>query len=84
MPKHKRTREQKIKADERNFAPTYVFSASHIKQPNISPERHDNTTTLVVKDLRKTLIVCLAIVILQILFYVILKNHVLAINFVRY
>lgn len=94
MSKHK-TREQKRKADERKrmsfqetagetVHPTYTFSAA-------SPILSSKTTTiksdsllLVKHDLKKTAFVSLGIVALQLIFYFLLRNHVLAIGFVRY
>lgn len=98
MPKHKKTREQKKKADLRksvSFAtaqpehivssPTYVFSSSEKQQTPVDPlSRKSNVVAIVRHDLRKTAFISLSILALQILFFLLLKNHLLAINFVRY
>lgn len=95
MPKHKKTREQKKKADARlsqlatqpapTGIPTYTFSSREFigKKEITSGESH-NTLVTVRHDLFKTLWISLAIVALQILFYIFLHNHVLAIPFVSY
>lgn len=96
MSKHKKTREQKRKADERNgesishmqhvsSSPTYVFSAGHVPAQSIAKsEQHINTIALTQHDVRKTAIISLIIVALQLAFFFLLKNHMLAIGFVRY
>ncbi|HYK08134.1 MAG TPA: hypothetical protein VEW42_01390 [Candidatus Eisenbacteria bacterium] len=98
MPKHKKTREQKKKADERkslSFAhhqeghvvssPTYVFSSSKKTDADATPTvRYINAVAIVQHDLKKTAFISLSILALQILFFLLLKNHLLAINFVRY
>jgi len=98
MPKHKKTREQKKKADERkslSFAhhheghvvssPTYVFSSSEKADVHATPTvRHTSTVEIVQHDLKKTAFISLSILALQILFFLLLKNHLLAITIVRY
>lgn len=94
MPKHKKTREQKKKADARNAAvvaqgfsttPLYTFSQSTaVSTPHAPKVDNKDLTTLVRHDLAKTAIVSLGIVVLQVIFFILLKNHMLAINFVRY
>lgn len=94
MPKHKKTRAEKMKADERNAhtssahmhvhqTPVYSFSTATHTTPK-APAFVGNTFTLVQQDLRKTALVSLLIVFLQLLFFFLLKNHVLAISFARY
>ena len=92
MPKHKKTREQKMKADERKLAltstssptmPTYVFSSSTNTQQHRA-EVTLHTDQLVRQDLLKTAIISFIILFLQILLFTLLKNHVLAFSFVRY
>lgn len=96
MPKHKKTREQKMRADERksslpatsqsHITPSYTFSLSSAHQPS----HVDNTTKtihvdkLLHHDLLKTAIVSFVILFLQLALFVLLKNHVLAFSFVRY
>ena len=95
MPRKHKTREQKKKADERNAAqassssvistPTYSFSATSTQQiKNFSALPAVHTEQLVRHDLLKTLITSVGIVALQLMFFYLLKNHVLAISFVRY
>ena len=98
MPKHKKTRLEKKKADERNSAfiastqqshafttPSYSFSTQHVAKQTTTTKEHMGTTSTIVRhDLTKTLIISAVIVFLQLLFYFLLKNHVLAIRFVSY
>lgn len=97
MPKHKKTREQKKKADERNaisFAkhqeehiyttPQYVFSTENQQKKEITHTTSADVLAVVTHDLKKTALISLTIVSLQILFFLLLKNHLLAISFVRY
>ena len=99
MPKHKKTREQKRKADARksesfihihqesgNASPLYSFSSrSKLSEPLLQPATHANTNiALVQHDLKKTAFISLVITAAQILFFFLLKNHLLAISFARY
>lgn len=98
MPKHKKTREQKKRADAKHAlhvtssaptvpsgTPLYSFSSGKfIEKKEMASEQPHNTLAAVRHDLFKTLWISLAIIALQILFYILLRNHVLAINFVRY
>lgn len=94
MPRKKKTREQKRKADERRStsgesvvsqpsSPLYSYSL-HTSQSVMQPKETVAVHTTIYHDLVKTAIVSVAIVALQLLFYFLLHNHVLAINFVRY
>lgn len=97
MPRKKKTREQKRKADERNSAlvetavhghvvalPTYTFSSKETAAAHVTHQEHVDSVAIVKHDLTKTLWVSVIIVVLQVVFFYLLKNHVLAINFVRY
>ncbi|HSD98993.1 MAG TPA: hypothetical protein VLB73_04890 [Patescibacteria group bacterium] len=95
MPRKKKTREQKKRADERKIAlgntsgesiatPTYVFTAQNIQHQLKNFSGIHDATKIVTHDLRKTMIISFTIVALQLLFFFLLKNHILAIGFVRY
>ena len=98
MPKHKKTREQKKKADAKistlvhssaqtipTGMPTYTLSSENYVAKSASHSIHTvDTQSLIRHDLLKTLFISAAIVTLQLFFFFLLKNHVLAINFVRY
>lgn len=93
MPSKKKTRAEKIKADERHTAnpimhvhtsPMYSFSQTMKQTVNQPVVVVGNTVALVQNDLRKTAGVSLLIVFLQLLLFFLLKNHVLAISFARY
>lgn len=88
MPKHKKTREEKRKADERRASSEtlqYRFSL-----PSTTPLPTTHTTVIldtnqtVRHDLLRTAIISFAILALQITLFFLLKNHVLAFSFVRY
>ncbi len=98
MPKKKKTREQKMRADERKSAtsaslqtshmhvhgtPTYSF-ATQAFAPQPHQEIHRDTVALVKNDIAKTARISATILALQLLIYILLKNHVLAIGFVSY
>ena len=98
MPKHKKTREQKKKADAKISTtvhssaqtipagmPTYTFTSQNYVKKSMKPQIQSvDTQSLIRHDLLKTLFVSVVIVTLQLFFFFLLKNHVLAINFVRY
>lgn len=94
MPKHKKTRAEKLKADERHAnqtvaqhmhtTPVYSFSSSMQQTQHKPIAVVGNTIAHVEKDLRKTALVSLLIVFLQLILFILLKNHVLAISFARY
>lgn len=96
MPKHKKTLEQKRKADERKISsfqqqttqpssiPSYSFSSISSIEKNPSKNVEHPHTHIVRGDLTKTFYVSLFILALQIIFYILLRNHMLAISFVRY
>ena len=98
MPNHKKTREQKKQADAKRVlhatssvqtalgsTPLYSFSSKEFigEKENTSVQSH-NAFAMVRHDVFKTLWISLAIIALQILFYIFLRNHVLAIPFVSY
>ncbi len=94
MPKHKKTRAQKKVSDVRNSAtlaaqhvhtsPTYVFSAKNISPSIGQAQESGNTISIAQNDLRKTALISIIIVGLELLFYFLLSHHMLAIGFVRY
>jgi len=87
MPKHKKTRQEKIKTEERRnislqnnglysftLSETNSFPTTVIKSSYVSSRN----------DLVKTGIISSVILFLEIIFYFLLRTHTLAFPFVRY
>lgn len=84
MPKRRKTREQKMRADHRQHVvetvQTNTFSLpSSYKIPTVTTTQ--TQSFLQEKDLQKTLLVSTIIIALQILLFSLLKNHTIVMPF---
>jgi len=96
MAKKRKTREQKILADERhNFSHTFTSQAPLTLKiptqitPSVLMQKPQKTTALnaypyLVKDLTKTVILTAGIFIFQLVLFTLLKNHALMIPGISY
>ena len=95
MVKKRNSREQKIKADHRHFSyhieESKPFSESKLSIPisNLPmPVDHSRSNTLTYpylkKDLSKTLIVTTTILAIQIITFLVLKNHIVTVLGISY
>ena len=84
MPKQRKTREQKIAADMRHEHTEHVRAVTFSLPSSYKIQSSPITISqsfLHQKDLQKTLLVSSAIIILQILLFVLLKHHIVVMPF---
>lgn len=62
----------------------YSFSHSQVHKQTVTYTPSSTVAVTVVHDLRKTALISILIVALQVLLFILLQNHVLALPFVRY
>lgn len=96
MAKHKTLQEKKradlrknISQQEQTSEPTQPQHVSYSFQPTKQalPQQRVSVlspTTRVLQDIRKTAFVSVVVIALEVLLYLLLRNHILALPFVRY
>lgn len=80
MPRHKKTKEQKIRADERqqnnpvdySYTPTFTYTSSVKATPHIFAKTKGSSLSF---DLRRTLITSSSLVILEFILFFVLKTY---------
>jgi hypothetical protein len=87
MAKQRKTREQKISTSEKRQQGQFVYSLAKptlIKEAQVNFQKTLPSYSYVYNDLRKTIIVCGAIVAFQLILFFILQHHVITIPGVSY